>query len=67
MTTPRPITDQLLKYEDVARTLGISVRSVKQLVHNGELVPVRPHRGSRLIRFRTSDIQAYIRDLPEAS
>ncbi|KXP08859.1 helix-turn-helix transcriptional regulator [Tsukamurella tyrosinosolvens] len=58
--------DHLLKYEDVARLLTISKRGVEQLVHDGELIPVRPTPGSRLCRFRASDIQAYIRDLPEA-
>lgn len=59
--------DHLLKYEDVARLLTISKRGVEQLVHDGELAPVHPRRGSRLVRFRASDIQNYIRHLPEAS
>ncbi|WP_336672002.1 helix-turn-helix transcriptional regulator [Tsukamurella sp. USMM236] len=59
--------DHLLKYEDVARLLTISKRGVEQLVHDGELIPVHPRRGSRLVRFRGSDIQSYIRGLPEVT
>lgn len=72
MTTRRPTAppaaddDRLLRYEDVARMLNCSRRFVQQLVTDGELRAVRLRHGSALRLFRLSDVQAYIRDLPEA-
>jgi excisionase family DNA binding protein len=53
LTAPRP----LLTVNDVALTLAISRDSVYRLVRQGALNPVRV--GERL-RFRQSDIDAYL-------
>ncbi|WP_336670703.1 helix-turn-helix domain-containing protein [Tsukamurella sp. USMM236] len=63
-----PADDRLLRYEEVAQLLNCSRKTVQRLVSDGELVPVnlsRIHNQHKM--FRRSDIQAYIRNLPEAS
>lgn len=55
-------TDTLLwSKQEVARQLGISVRSVDELRQNGEITAVQiPGMSSKLIRFRSSDIRALV-------
>ncbi|WP_158645183.1 helix-turn-helix transcriptional regulator [Tsukamurella conjunctivitidis] len=63
---PRPTDDRLLRYEEVARLLNCSRRYVQDLVNDGELITVKLGKGGVKL-FRASDIQNYIRHLPEAS
>jgi excisionase family DNA binding protein len=55
----------LLSAQEVARRLSIGVRTLYRLAEAG-VVP-RPIRFSRkLIRWRTADIERYLRELPPA-
>lgn len=68
MTTRKPPPaddDELLKPEEAARKLRISVRSLRKLVADAEIPAVHPYRNSRLVRLRASDIQAHIRGCTE--
>jgi excisionase family DNA binding protein len=49
--------EPLFSYDDVARILGCSVRTVKDLVACGE-PPCR--RIGRLVRFTEGDVRAYV-------
>lgn len=51
------VTPRLLTYEDTARALSCSVRTVKRLVAAGELRAVRVGGGARI---RVSDVDAYV-------
>lgn len=53
--------DYLLSYDEVARILGLSKRTVKQMALGGKLKSVKINdRGDR--RFRTEDVQQFIND-----
>ena len=49
--------DQLLKYKEAAKILSVSVRTVRRLVDEGTLSPIRV-RGR--VNFKKKDIQEYI-------
>lgn len=59
---PEPTPD-LLTAQEVARRLSIGVRTLYRLADAGVLP--RPIRFSRkLVRWRTADIERYLRELP---
>ncbi len=61
---PEPTGDGLLTTEDVRRYLALpSKAAVYAMVRRGELPALRV--GRRRIRFRTSDVLAVVRPLPE--
>ncbi len=53
--------DKLLTVSEVGDYLGVSVKSVYQMIYRGKLpyVKMGPYRSSR-VRFRKPDIEAYI-------
>jgi excisionase family DNA binding protein len=56
---------RLLTIEDVADRLAVAPVSVRRLVRDGRLVPVRP-LGSRAVRFTEEHLEQFIRDLSAA-
>jgi excisionase family DNA binding protein len=54
-----PRVDRLLTVAQVADTYGVGVSTVRRLVRQGRLFPVRLVPGGRL-RFRERDVQAFI-------
>jgi excisionase family DNA binding protein len=53
--------DPLLNLREVAKTLGICVRSVRRAIDRGELP--RPVRVGRVVRLFTSDVNTYLQRL----
>jgi excisionase family DNA binding protein len=59
---PRPLPDMLTS-EQVSNRLAISLRTLWRLVRAGKMPkPVRYNR--KLVRWKTADVIAYVRDLP---
>lgn len=56
--TPALLPGKLLRREDVADYLGVSLRFVDELVSRGELVPVRIGRN---VRFHPGAVEAFVR------
>ena len=52
------MTDPLLKAEEVARRIGVSVRTVRRLIAAGDL-PV--HRIGRAVRITEDDLVRYLK------
>ncbi len=53
--------DRLLRVSEVAKTLSVSSRTIWRMTDRGELP--RPVRiGTRMVRWRESEIEAYIAD-----
>ena len=50
--------EKLLRKADVVEVLGLSPRTIDQLVKDGQLPAIR--LGHRTRRFRAQDIEAYI-------
>lgn len=57
------MTPRLLTYDQVAASLGCSVRTVKRLVQESALVPVQV---AGLVRIRTADLDAFVAALRPA-
>lgn len=53
---------QLLSFDDTAAVLACSKSALKRLVADGALAPVRV--GAGIVRFRATDIDAYVAALP---
>jgi excisionase family DNA binding protein len=56
-------SDPLLSLRQVAKLLGICVRSVRRAIDRGELP--RPVRVGRAVRLFTSDVNTYLQRLRE--
>jgi excisionase family DNA binding protein len=54
----------LLTVRDVARRLGIGVRTVWKWTATGQLPPPVRLSGSRFTRWRAADLEQYIAELP---
>lgn len=52
------LAEGLLRREEVAKRLDISLTTLDTLVKKGVLRPIRQHR--RWVRFRVEDIEEYI-------
>ena len=52
-----PRLDPLIPIQEAARTLAVSVGTVKNLIADGD-IPIKRVKGA--LRLRTSDVQAYI-------
>lgn len=50
---------QLLSYQDVGRTCGVSPRTIRRWVADGRLNPVR--LSSKIVRFRETEVNALIK------
>lgn len=61
--TPRDETPRLLRLVEVAKILGVCVRSVRRAIARGELP--RPVRVGRSVRLFQSDVLAYLQRLRE--
>jgi excisionase family DNA binding protein len=55
--------DPLISLEDVARILGVCVRSVRRMADRGELP--RPVKVGRAVRLFKSEVMAYLKRLRE--
>lgn len=55
------VSPRLLTYDETARTLSCSERTVKRLVASGELHAVRLGEGA--VRIRVIDVDTYVADL----
>lgn len=55
--------DSLVSLEDVARALGLCVRSVRRMIDRGELP--QPVRVGRAVRMFQSEVNAYMQKLRE--
>ena len=58
-----PPADTLYSAEDIEKYLGISRATVYTLARKGILPKIRV--SPRLIRFRASDVEAFLRGLPD--
>ena len=57
------IPSPLLKREEVAELLNVSLRHLDTLVASGEIIPVRI---GRAVRFKPEEIQSFIDDCVDA-
>ena len=55
----------LLTVKEVAERLGVGVRTVWRWTRTGELPP--PVRRGRIVRWKTTDIERFVRQLPVQS
>lgn len=58
--------DQWLNQTEAAEYIGVTDRTIRAYVARGVLPGYRP-RGSRLIRFRVSDLDDLMRPIPSAT
>ena len=54
-------TERLLTFEEVALRVGVSVRKIYRLIHNGDLLP--PVKVGRAARIPETEVIAYIENL----
>lgn len=55
----------LLTAREVAHRMGVSLRTVWRWTVTGELpAPVRRGRGGRIVRWKATDIDQFVRQLP---
>jgi len=65
LTAKRPAQDRLVEKEEAAELLGVTTRTLFKMMSAGEFVePV--DLGMRSLRWRLSDIEKWITELPPA-
>ena len=60
------VADQLLKMKEVCQLTGLGETKVREMIDAGKF-PRAKQVGPRAVRFRVSDVQAWIESLPDAT